>query len=153
MLRLFLCRLTSLLVLVVAAASAVAGELPRIHTSADQVAIKGYDAVAYFTEGRATQGDPAFQTEWEGARWMFANAHHRDLFISDPDRYAPVFPGYCTMSMSMDVVYAANPELWTIVDGRLYMTGGPAGLEKLREAPREPIAKATENYARRTGLR
>ena len=48
------------------------------------VAIKGYDPVAYFTMGKATRGDPAINSQWLGAEWHFANAEDRDLFVANP---------------------------------------------------------------------
>jgi len=51
-----------------------------INTDAVGVAIKGYDTVAYFTDGRAVKGTAEFETLWQDARWHFANAQHRDMF-------------------------------------------------------------------------
>ena len=58
------------------------------------VAIKGYDTVAYHTEGRAIKGMSEYSYEWNDARWNFASAHNRDLFAADPERYAPQYGGY-----------------------------------------------------------
>ena len=51
----------------------------------DGIAIRGTDPVAYFTEGRAVQGDAAIHADWMGARWQFASEEHRKLFLSDPE--------------------------------------------------------------------
>src|SRR4051794_26925071 len=53
------------------------------------VAIMGYDPVAYFTDNRAVKGSEKFSYEWLGTPWHFANDQHRELFRSDPVRYAP----------------------------------------------------------------
>ena len=58
------------------------------------VAIKGYDPVAYFTEGEAVKGKSKFSHTWNEAKWYFATAANRDLFASDPERYAPQYGGY-----------------------------------------------------------
>jgi YHS domain-containing protein len=58
------------------------------------VAIKGYDTVAYHTEGRAIKGFSEYSHEWNDARWYFASAQNRDLFAADPERYAPQYGGY-----------------------------------------------------------
>ena len=58
------------------------------------VAIKGYDTVAYHTEGRAVKGKKAFSHKWNDAKWYFANAGNRDLFVAEPERYAPQYGGY-----------------------------------------------------------
>src|SRR6476619_6773979 len=59
------------------------------------LAIKGYDPVAYFTDGKPTRGLPEFEFQWDGHRYHFASAEHRDLFKADPERYAPQFGNYC----------------------------------------------------------
>jgi YHS domain-containing protein len=65
-----------------------------INTTADGVAIKGYDPVAYFLEERPVKGSEEFEYEWMGAKWRFASAEHRDLFKADPEKYAPQYGGY-----------------------------------------------------------
>jgi hypothetical protein len=58
------------------------------------VAIKGYDTVAYHTEGRAVKGKSEISYTWNDAKWYFAKAENRDLFAADPKRYAPQYGGY-----------------------------------------------------------
>ena len=45
-----------------------------VNTGPDKVAIKGYDPVAYFTEGRAVRGSPEFEHDWHGATWRLRTA-------------------------------------------------------------------------------
>ena len=92
------------------------------------VAIKGYDPVAYFTEGRAMKGSKEFVYEWLGTPWYFANARHRDLFAADPVKYAPQFGGYCALGMASGQSTAnIDPEGWRIIDGKLYLNATKAG--------------------------
>src|SRR5262245_33305876 len=65
----------------------------RVSVDAENVAIQGYDTVAYFSDGKAIKGSPDFEFEWLGARWRFASAAHRDLFSKRPESYAPRFGG------------------------------------------------------------
>ena len=58
------------------------------------VAIRGYDPVAYQTEGRALKGKKEFFYDWNDATWRFASAENRDLFAADPERYATQYGGY-----------------------------------------------------------
>lgn len=58
------------------------------------VAIKGYDPVAYFTLSKPVEGSAEFEYEWMGAKWRFSSARHRDLFKSNPEKYAPQYGGY-----------------------------------------------------------
>ena len=58
------------------------------------VAIKGYDTVAYHTEGRAVKGQRNYSHTWNDAKWYFTSAENRDLFAAEPERYAPQYGGY-----------------------------------------------------------
>ncbi len=90
------------------------------------LAIKGYDPVAYFTDGKPVRGLPELEYRWDDYRWHFASAAHRDMFKADPVRYAPQFGNYCAMALSLGQIVVANPENWLIRDGKLYVFGKPA---------------------------
>ena len=66
----------------------------KVNQTSWGVAIKGYDTVAYHTEGRATKGQRKYSQEWNDAKWYFASAENRDLFAANPERYAPQYGGY-----------------------------------------------------------
>ena len=98
------------------------------------VAIKGYDTVAYFTEGKAMKGSEEFSYDWVGTPWHFANATHRDIFPADPARYAPQYGGYCTLGVGLDGHAAENidPErAWRIIAGKLYFVYDPTYVGEL----------------------
>jgi len=97
----------------------------ELFNQTDGVAIYGYDPVAYFTDGQAVKGSDEFAYEWLGATWHFASAEHRDLFATDPVKYAPQYGGYCAVEMINGRPADANPENWRIVDGKLYLNWGP----------------------------
>ena len=96
---------------------------PAAPVSADQagLAIGGYDATAYFTQGRGVPGSAAFEYRWQGATWRFASAEARGLFAADPEAYAPRFGGYCAWAVSQNYLAPGDPNFWRIVDGRLYL--------------------------------
>lgn len=94
---------------------------PEIFADFRGFAIKGYDTVAYFTEGRAVKGDPAFAHDWKGTTWHFANAANRDAFAADPERYAPQFGGYCAWAVTHGRAVGVNPEIFRIVEDKLYL--------------------------------
>jgi YHS domain-containing protein len=88
-----------------------------------RVVLKGYDAVAYFTEGKPVKGDPRYSFDFDDARYHFASAKHRDMFAANPEKYAPQFGGYCTGSMARGVKNEGDPNAWVIRDGQLYVFG------------------------------
>ena len=71
----------------------VHADLPVNSTDAG-VAIKGYDPVAYFTENRAVKGSREHAYQWRESTWHFSSNAHRELFVSDPERYAPKYGGF-----------------------------------------------------------
>jgi hypothetical protein len=73
--------------------------------------IKGYDPVAYFTDGKPTPGQPQFEYAWGEYRWRFANAEHLDLFKADPSKYAPQFGNFCAMGSHL--ARSSSPTLRT----------------------------------------
>ncbi|WP_348651965.1 YHS domain-containing (seleno)protein [Rhizobium sp. 007] len=114
----------------------------------DNIAILGYDPVAYFTDGYATKGSPEFTKKWLGATWYFASAEHRDAFASEPIRYAPQYNGFCALGTAIEEASAnIDPEAWRIIDGKLYLFSGGEGLEEdFDAAPATVTAKADAKW-------
>lgn len=105
---------------------------PAVHQSAaaDEVftsgtlspsAIRGYDTVAYFTQGKPAKGSSDFTHKWKGATWRFASAANRDMFAANPEKYAPQYGGYCAWAVAQGYTASTVPEAWKIVDGKLYL--------------------------------
>jgi YHS domain-containing protein len=65
-----------------------------INTDGKGLAIKGYDTVAYFTEGKPVKGKGEFSFEWKGTKWLFSNRKNMELFAKNPEKYAPQYGGY-----------------------------------------------------------
>jgi hypothetical protein len=66
----------------------------EINTTAENVAIEGYDTVAYFTQKKAVPGSKEFTHRWKDAIWQFASAEHRNLFANNPEKFSPQYGGY-----------------------------------------------------------
>jgi len=95
---------------------------PAIYTSAfDDIAVQGYDPVAYFTEGKPVKGTKGFATTWNGAEFRFASAANRDAFKANPEKYAPQYGGYCAWAVSQGYTAKGDAKHWKIVDGKLYL--------------------------------
>jgi YHS domain-containing protein len=113
---------------------------------APRLAIKGYDPVAYFTEGQPTLGAAEFEYAWDEARYRFASDQHMSIFRGDPDRYAPQFAGSCAMGMSKGMKVEADPANWLIVDGRLFVFASPKARERFQADTRGTAAAADSNW-------
>lgn len=117
-----------------------------VNTGPDRVAIKGYDTVAYFTKAQPIKGKPEFSFSWNDAQWYFTNTAHRDLFAANPEHYAPEFGGFCSMALAVGKVKDIDPEVWTIIDGKLYLNFSKTFRHKFRQNATENIKKAEENW-------
>ncbi|MBW4360633.1 YHS domain-containing (seleno)protein [Flavobacterium taihuense] len=84
-------------------------------------AVNGYDVMAYFTESKPLIGTTQFSTIWKDATWYFVSKENLTAFITDPEKYAPQFGGYCAYGTSQGHKVPTDPEAWTIVDGKLYL--------------------------------
>jgi YHS domain-containing protein len=90
----------------------------------DGLALKGYDPVAYFTDGHPTKGEDQYSFQWKGVRYRFASAENLQRFKADPEKYLPQYGGYCAYAMSLDRIADIDPYRWAIVGGKLYLNNG-----------------------------
>ena len=111
------------------------------------VAISGYDTVAYFAKGEAIEGSEAISHRWQDATWLFAEAGHRDLFASDPERYAPQFGGFCATGMTYGATAKADPEVWAIIDDKLYLNFDEYAHEIFHDNVETNVANAERKWA------
>jgi YHS domain-containing protein len=111
------------------------------------VAIEGYDPVAYFTMDKPVKGSEAFSHEWMGATWRFANKEHQESFVASPAKFAPQYGGFCAVGVAYgELVANIDPEAWFIVDGKLYLQYSKNLDEDFRDDRDNLLAKAEENW-------
>jgi YHS domain-containing protein len=92
-----------------------------VNTDKNGAAIMGFDPVAYFTEGRPVKGKKEFSWEWNGAAWYFSSEENKELFQSEPEKYAPQYGGWCAYAMASGDLVDITPMAWKIVNGKLYL--------------------------------
>jgi YHS domain-containing protein len=90
----------------------------------ERVMLKGYDVVAYFTQGQHRLGTPQIKSVFEGVTFRFASVEHKTLFDATPARYLPQYGGYCANGMVYGIPWGGDGDTWVIVDGKLYINGG-----------------------------
>jgi YHS domain-containing protein len=87
-----------------------------------QLAISGYDPVAYFTDNAAKEGKKEFSYTYDGIVYRFNSMQHLQLFKSDAEKYKPQYGGWCAYAMGatgekVDV----DPETFKVLNGKLYL--------------------------------
>ena len=111
-----------------------------------EVAIKGYDTVAYFQAGKALKGSESFTFQWHNLTWYFLTKENRDQFVANPEKYAPQYDGYCAWAMTESRKAVTDPEVWKIVNGKLYLNCSMAAYEKWSRDIPGNIIKADRNW-------
>lgn len=111
-------------------------------------AIGGYDAVSYFKEGAPKQGQAKFHHFWNGAVWFFSSEENRDTFAADPVAYSPQYDGYCAWAASQNYKRPGDPNVWQIVDNKLYLKVHAGAQKKWRADIPKHIDQGDENWVR-----
>jgi YHS domain-containing protein len=112
--------------------------------TAPPLAIKGYDPVAYFVEGRAIKGTASLVRDFDDSRYHFSSAKNRELFAANPARYLPQFAGLCAAGLADGRVVESDPTAFVVRDGKLYLFQGLKGIERVKADP-SLLARAHEN--------
>ncbi len=112
----------------------------------DNTAINGFDAVAYFTEGKPVKGIGEITVFYKDVNWLFSSKENAELFKSNPEKYAPQYGGYCAFGCSRGYKAKTDPDAWTIVDGKLYLNYNMAVRDTWNKDAKKYINKADENW-------
>ena len=83
-------------------------------------AIYGYDPVSYFTDHAAMQGKRQYEFVWQGVSWIFVSQANREVFMADPEVYAPQYGGHGALAMARGYASTSNPNIWAIYRDRLF---------------------------------
>ena len=93
-------------------------------------AASGYDVVSYFDLPQSEIGQPqqsplagvtSITADHNGARFAFATEANRDRFLASPASFAPQYDGHCAYGVAQGGKVPGNPNLWRVVDGKLYL--------------------------------
>lgn len=123
-------------------APALAGETNQT----DGIALSGYDAVGYFSDGEAVPGKPEISYTHGGATYRFASVANRDAFAAAPAKYAPQYGGWCAYGLSRGYKAPVDPAAFTIRDGKLYLNYSLGIQSEWRKDTDGYVAKADRNW-------
>lgn len=84
-------------------------------------AVQGYDVVSYQTGKRPARGNGHFVATHDGATYIFSSKSNLETFNADPERYVPAYNGFCAFGVSVGKKFIADPEIYRVVDNRLYL--------------------------------
>lgn len=146
-------RITTIFALLFALFASSAHANPPIETGTfNNLAIYGYDTVAYFTEDKAVKGKKGVSHEWRGAEWRFSSEENKAMFVANPEKYAPQYGGYCAYAMSDGRLVGIDEDAFTIVDGKLYLNYSKSVMKEWRSNQEQFIKEADELYPTKVDL-
>lgn len=131
----------SLLALLTFAGQALAADVTH-----STPAVQGYDVVSYHTDKRPLRGNGHYVAYHEGATYQFSSEENQKRFEDNPEKYVPAYGGFCAFGVSVGKKFIGDPEVWRIVDGRLYLNlDTTIQAEWLKDVPGR-ISKAEANW-------
>jgi len=83
--------------------------------------VSGYDVVSYQNAKKPLRGNGNYVAVHDGVNYLFANADNQKTFEANPAKYVPAYGGYCAFGASVGKKFIGDPEVWRIVDGKLYL--------------------------------
>jgi len=117
-----------------AAAAAISFGLPVFagdqYIDGTGFAVSGYDVVAYrglasnAVGTQQTSGVPGLASitaQYNDATFAFSSEANRAKFLDNPEYYAPQYDGHCAYGVSKGGKVPGNPNLWRIVDDKLFL--------------------------------
>ena len=100
------------------------GTMANVNVDSQGVILKGYDPVAYFEQGKPVKGNPAIESTYQGATYLFASAADKADFDKDPAKYAPQYGAFCAYGVLLGVMADVDgPNAFTVYKGKLYVCG------------------------------
>jgi hypothetical protein len=111
-----------------------------------RIALRGYDPVSYFEDGKPAKGTPEFWYAFDDVVYFFRSAQHRAKFSAQPERFAPQYHGFCAGAVSRGVWTEPDPEAWLIADGKLYLFEFQERVPMFRKIINEVAAKADKAW-------
>lgn len=124
-----------------------AGTPAKSNLDSDGVILKGFDAVAYFKEGKAVKGNPDISSTYHSAKFLFASPANKAEFDKDPAKYAPQFGGFCAYGVTLGVLAdPEGPSAFMVYKGKLYICGNQGALKDFRTGLDDNIGKAEKNW-------
>ena len=109
--------------------------------------LKGYDPVAYFTDGKPARGQDGLTASHNGLTWRFATAANLAAFQKEPAKFLPVYGGFCAWGVAQGKLFDVDPATgWMIADRKLYVFFN-ADILKLYQADQVALtARAEQNW-------
>ena len=119
----------------------------KLNVDSQGLILKGYDAVAYFRQGKPVKGNPAYESSYQGATYLFASSADKADFDKDPAKYTPRYGGFCSYAVTIGVLSDVDgSDAFAVYKGKLYLCGNQGALKEFKTNIDSNIEKADANW-------
>ena len=88
----------------------------------ENIAVDGYDPVAYFKVNKAVKGSKDLAVSHQGVIYYFSSLENKEEFKKNPSQYEPEYGGWCAYAMgAKGEKVSIDPETFKIINGKLYL--------------------------------
>ena len=123
------------------------GPTTKVNIDGQGVILRGYDVVAYFKQRKPVQGNPAFESTYQGAIYLFASGANKADFDKEPAKYVPQYGGFCAYATALGTLgEVESMDAFAVYKGRLYMCANQSSLEEFKANIDTNIGKADANW-------
>jgi len=124
----------------------------KVNVDDQGLILKGYDAVAYFKQGKPVKGNSAIESTYQGATYLFASSSDKADFDKDPAKYAPRYGAFCAYGVANGVLAdLEGPRAFIVYKGKLYLCGDDGALKEFKSDIDSNIEKADKNWLKLVG--
>jgi len=136
----------STLISITSAILLMASTLSMAVESTSVVGVAGYDLVSYHTGKKPLQGNGNHLIQHKGVNYLFSSKENAKTFNANKAKYLPAYGGYCAFGASVGKKFIADPTVWEIVNGKLYMNLDNSIKQVWRKDIPGNIKKANKNW-------
>lgn len=115
-------------------------------TAHSVVGVQGYDLVSFFTQGKAEKGNGHHVAVYQGISYLFSSDENKQAFEAAPVKYLPAYGGWCAYGVAVNKKFVGDPEVWKIVDNKLYFNLDKKVAAIWQEDIAGNLKKAEENW-------
>jgi len=108
--------------------------------------LQGYDPAAHFAQKKAVKGSSKYQSTYQGATYYFSSAADLATFKANPSKYVPQYGGFCANGVKNNNLRDADPRVFFILKGKLYVCESRAAEKEFRTHEDEDIVTANRNW-------
>lgn len=138
-------QIKQLLLSVFAVAALAVSAFSYAGSSVSLLGVQGYDLVSYHA-GEPVRGNGNHVAEHDGISYQFSSKANKKAFKKNPEKYLPAYGGFCAYGAALGKKFVGDPEVWKLVDGKLYLNLNSDVQAKWNEDIAGNIVKADEQW-------